>query len=360
MSVPFRGASLRKEAERWCRRFGAPGVAVARFDRGGLVEVASAGFSDLESGRIARPKTTWHWFSVTKVLTASLVADAALRGALDLEEAVHRHLSDFRPRAPDGGRPEIAIHRLASHTSGLPNPPPLLSLRRPEDPSIDPQHRVKRFMRWWGRLASSPGARSRYSNLGYVVLGEALAAATGETYRSWARTLLADLGLRADLEWTPALVPDRATGYLDRHAPLTLALELAGAHRVRGPSAGPLRAYGPIVMDASAAGGLVGDVTDVARWLTSHLSPAHGPLHPEVAGRLVQPAKLSSGRPAEHGLGWLVGPDERVSHQGSGLGFSAEVRLYPKRGTGVAAVTNRSGRIDPLFTPISALVDAAE
>ncbi len=335
---------MKPELLRFCKDHGAPGVAAVIFDRTGVLNADAAGFADLTGGREATTETAWAWFSVTKMVTAELL----LSSGLDLETPVAAFLPWFRPiyfgAGSKRGQPPIPLGLLASHGSGMPNPPPLRSLRRPQDSPTPGRVRVERFLRWRGRLSAAPGTRALYSNLGYVVLGEALASAAALPITELIERHLFRLHRGAALDWSRAARP--ATAYLVRGAPYTWLLEAVGAWRVRGPAAGPFRAYGPLVMDAAAAGGLVATVLEVGAHFSRYFEPE--------LSLLTRPVPLRDGS-ARFGLGWWLAPGGQVEHGGSGLGFSAHVRLDPARGLGAAAVTNQSGNRGPMFEPIEAL-----
>jgi D-alanyl-D-alanine-carboxypeptidase/D-alanyl-D-alanine-endopeptidase len=123
--------------------------------------------------------------SFTKVLTGTALMRMAAAGLLDADDPVERWL----PAVPGTG---ITLRHLAAHTSGLPRlPPGAVRLRDPYAAfDADALHRLL------GRLDSvlvrPPGRQEEYSNLGYAVLGAALAGAAGAPYEE----LLAEHVLR--------------------------------------------------------------------------------------------------------------------------------------------------------------------
>jgi CubicO group peptidase (beta-lactamase class C family) len=131
----------------------APNAAVAVLGRTG--ELGSTGTRERE----------FRWASVTKPVTAYACLVAAEEGTLDLDE----------PAGPPGS----TVRHLLAHASGLP-----FDGARPVAP---------------------PGERRVYSNTGFEVLAETLAARAGMPFADYLRAgVLEPLGLRAGLRGSPA------------------------------------------------------------------------------------------------------------------------------------------------------------
>ncbi|MBN8997584.1 MAG: beta-lactamase family protein [Rhizobiales bacterium] len=79
----------------------------------------AAGFADREARIPMREDTIFRLSSITKPMVAATALAMIERGKLALDDKVSRFLPAFRPKAPDGSVPEISIHQLLTHTSGL-------------------------------------------------------------------------------------------------------------------------------------------------------------------------------------------------------------------------------------------------
>lgn len=120
---------------------------VADWPVGGLA-VAVLGPSGVLDRFETRPARTFHWASVTKIVTALTVLDACADGTVALDDPVP--LDD----GADGSQPTgITVAHLLAHAAGLP------------------------FDR--GAPVAAPGTRRTYSNYGYQLLGEHVARAAG-------------------------------------------------------------------------------------------------------------------------------------------------------------------------------------
>ena len=114
-----------------------------------------------------------------------------------------------------------------------------------------------------------------------------------------------------------------------------------------GKRTGDYLALEPFEMDAPACSGLIGPVTEAARFLTVHTAPG-GLLSPSSVSRMQQ-VDLR-GKPYDLGLGWFRPVAQRdapwVEHFGGGGGFWNVLRVYPERELGVAVMGNTTHRWD--------------
>ena len=138
----------------------------------GLVEMDGAVAPD--------ERTLFEIGSITKVFTATLLADMHLKGEVDLDDPASKYLpSTVILRSRDGV--DVTLRHLATHSSGLPRIP---SNFAPEDSrSGNPyaNYAVEDLYAFLSerRLASTPGVVHNYSNLGMGLLGHVLALAAG-------------------------------------------------------------------------------------------------------------------------------------------------------------------------------------
>jgi CubicO group peptidase (beta-lactamase class C family) len=160
--------------------------------RGGerLVEVC-VGAADRASGVPVTPATRFGTASTTKMFTACAVVSLVRDGALTFESRV----VDVLPagRRPSTLRPEVTVHHLLCHTSGIADyyeedeeSPAYtgdygaLWTSRPSYALTRPAH----FLPLFRDLAPHrpPGERFQYSNAGYVLLGLVVEELTGRPY----------------------------------------------------------------------------------------------------------------------------------------------------------------------------------
>lgn len=109
--------------------------------------------------------TIYDLASVTKVVaTTTMAALLYERGLLDLDRPVFASLPEIA--ADDRAKKAITFRHLLSHSSGLPGYIPLFEHCQNKAQLLQALGRVS--------LTAAPGERSEYSDLGFILLGEAL------------------------------------------------------------------------------------------------------------------------------------------------------------------------------------------
>ncbi|MGV3553002.1 serine hydrolase domain-containing protein [Rhizobium sp.] len=161
------------------------GVVMLVHRNGEPVYRRAAGLADREAGIPVAFDTIFRMASVTKPIVAATALAMVERGLIALTDPVASHLPWFRPPLADGTVPDISIHHLLTHTSGLMYNPMLEQL--PEDLRITQgiSDTNLDFEANFGRhnsipLAFPPGTQWAYS-FATDILGAVIAAVHGGT-----------------------------------------------------------------------------------------------------------------------------------------------------------------------------------
>src|SRR5438105_12399524 len=135
-----------------------------------------------QNGGDARPldgDTVFEIASVTKVFTALLLADMVEKNEVALSDPASKYLTAVTIKLPERNGHLITLLDLATHTSGLPfmpaDAPPFSDPTAAKYSTGD----LKRYLASY-QLTRDIGSDWDYSNIGYWVLSEALAARTGK------------------------------------------------------------------------------------------------------------------------------------------------------------------------------------
>jgi len=324
-----------------------PGLSAAAVCEERVVWAGAAGLADLASGAPARPESVYLWFSMTKIVTATAVLQLAEQDALGLDTPVTDYLPEF-PRAA----PPVTVRHLLSHSSGLSNPIPVRWVRPADSSRPDSRAFMDRLLERHGKLKSRPGETARYSNLGYVVLGEVVAAASGIPYIDYVRqNVLASLGMRqTDFVYRPDLEAMAATGYQLRRSALTPLFRLMLPKGIVGPVQGRFVSFNRFIVDGPPYGGLIGPAVDAGRFLALHTSGGRlgdGTILSPDSVRAMQEI-TATGPKLTVGLGWFryrSAPRDApyfLEHLGGGGGFFNTMRIYPEEGLGIVVMGNAS------------------
>ncbi|PZF84272.1 serine hydrolase domain-containing protein [Jiangella anatolica] len=261
--------------------------------------------------------------SVSKALTGLLYADALDRG----EVRPGSTLGELLP-LDDAPVAAVRLDALSTHRGGLPRLP---AAARPWRRTVElMRHGVNPYRESLDELFAQartvrvrPSPKPRYSNLGFELLGHAVAAAAGTTYADLVQQRLA-----GPLELTGLYVPDDAS----RLRPTALAGRSRGG-RPREPWANA--ALGP-------AGGVRASIADLARLIDALLdgtAPGMAALDPVT--------RFGAG--TRIGAGWVTTTVRGRSvtwHNGATGGFRSWIGLDRAADTGVAILSATAASVD--------------
>jgi CubicO group peptidase (beta-lactamase class C family) len=251
--------------------------------------------------------------SITKALTGVLLAGLVLDGTVTLEHDVSDLLALPQLRG-------VRLLDLATHRSGLPRLPrgvllgALLGHPDPYRPFDE-----RRLLATIPAPARAPGARASYSNLGFAVLGLALAAVTGRSYET--------------------LVTERVLG------PLGMANSaFSDLSATRGHDRFGLPVPNCQMTGFAACGGVRSTATDLSLLAHAVLSPPDKPVGAAV--RLATEPHATWSGERSIGLGWMI-ERETVWHNGGTAGTYAWLGACQARQT--AAVVLATSPARPAF-----------
>ncbi len=281
-------------------------------------------FGKLDDGKAPDGDTVYEIGSITKTFTATLLAQAVLAGRVTLDEPVAQLLPDFK--IPSRGGKEITLGELGTQHSGLPLLPSNMLPKDPANPYADYDvAKLKAFLAGY-ELPRDPDAAYEYSNVGFGLLGYALAQSEHTTYDA-----LAD-----DRIFKPLGMTTSGTAFTD-----AMRAHLAPGHDTMGQ---PAKNWD---LDALAgAGAIRSSGADMLRYLKANIGVDPSPL--TAAMKLAQQPRSDLPKTGRIGLAWMTTPQGIVWHNGgtggyrSFLGFTADGRH------GVVILTNTAVEVDDL------------
>ncbi len=315
---------------------GLPGCSVAALGPDGRVGSAACGSGSL--GRAGRPLGEASRFrvgSLTKLATALAVLDLRDAGRLSLDEPVWRWLP-----AP-AGRPPITLRHLLSHRAGLIRG----AYRADAGESGEPR----------ARCVFAPGAKFKYSNLGFELAAAVVERASGQPFVDYVRRrVLGAAGASgADFDERPG---GRATAGADFDGGGERVVETTGYQRaqyreivVPGDPLCPAPAY----QMGLGSTGLRCSPADYCRLLAA------------AAGRF----RLHLERPAagaDQAGGWGLGVararlfgEDCLCLTGGHFGYTSYALWLPGRGLGGVATANRGSALPALIPLLHDLLAGA-
>ena len=299
------------------------GIVVGVIGPGGR-RVISYGHRNQGDPRAVDGDTAFEIASVTKVFTALLLADMVRKGDVALADPVAKYLP--AAKIPERNGRSITLLDLATHTSGLPFMPDELPALSDATATKYGAAQIYQFLAGY-KLSRDTGAQWDYSNIGYWLLGEALAARAGMDFESLLRTRV--------------ILPLKLTSTAVTVSPGMKARLAVGHNAALQPS--PSLSSVPMLAVMPAAGGLVSTVNDLLTFLRATMGYERAPLGPAMT------AMLSTRRPGpargqEQALGWVLiteNGDQLIFHDGGSLGYASAVAWDPKARVGVVVLSNQ-------------------
>jgi len=333
---PLSTAAAKKEMRALLDRAfpaGEPGAAVIVVKGGQVLLREGRGLADAELGVAAAPGHLFRIGSLTKQFTAVGLLLLAEEGKLALADPVTKYVDGL---AEAYGK--VTLAHLLSHTGGVPSYTDLPGWQKlwRTDLSLAELLGLTRDL----PLDFAPGARWKYSNTGYLLLGAVIERASGLDYAEFVRRRIAEpLALRRTMyDETERLVPGRAKGYVRAGEAWAPAPYLSMTH--------PL-----------SAGGLLSTVDDLAAWEAALQAGRLLPL-PALA-RARTPVELADGQASGYGFGWAIDLLEgrpTAEHGGGIPGFTSYALSVPSERLFVAVLTNRAA---PSPSPSQVATDLA-
>jgi CubicO group peptidase (beta-lactamase class C family) len=301
-------------------------------------ELLDAGYSlaDRVTRTANTPQTRFCIASIGKLFTAVAIAQLAQQHKLSFDAPAGDYLTGLAPAIGE----HVTIANLLDMTSGLGNT--VLGRRNPPRTLARMVALIARE-----RPHFTPGARFRYSNDGYVLLGAVIQDVSGETYSNYIREHVfqpAEMTHTAYRVYTPAQVAGMAHGYALTGSSLQ---DISNMPQIANPSGG---AYST-----------VGDLLNFARALLDHRMLGAAMTRTILTPRVNSPQP--GGPPVDkytYGFSYQqLSGVTFVGHNGGTPGYEGEIDIYPHTGNIVIVLTNQDQTMVPAIQQSEALITGA-
>jgi CubicO group peptidase (beta-lactamase class C family) len=309
-------ASLQSRLDQLAVRHHVPGAVVGVLS-GGEATLAATGVINHRTGVETTTDTLFQIGSVTKVWTATALAQLVAERRLDIDDPVRRHLPEFRVADPETSE-RVTIRHLLCHTSGIAG-----------DLFVDTGRGDDCVERYVGECADLEqvhplGATISYCNSGYVVLGRILEVLDGTTWdRVMRRRLYKPLGLQRTVTMPEhALLHRTAVGHVVAPEGTVGVTPIWSLPRSTGP-----------------AGAITSSAGDVLAFAAMHLSDDG--LRWMQEPQVTLPDRWMLGD--QWALGWILMDWEGgrvIGHDGSTTGQTAFLRIVPDAGVAIVLLCN--------------------
>jgi CubicO group peptidase (beta-lactamase class C family) len=304
------------------------GIVVGLVDEKGI-RIISYGKPSLKSDQTVNGDTVFEIGSVTKVFTATLLADMVERGEVSLNDPISKYLPKS-VKTPTRNGKEITLLDLSTQTSGLPRLPGNFAPKDIQNPYAD--YSVEQMYAFLSSytLTRDIGSQYEYSNLGVGLLGHLLTLRAGKDYETLVRTRICQ-PLKMDstrVKLTPEMQARLATG----HNPALLPVPNWDLPTLAG------------------AGALRSTVNDMLKFVAANLGLNKSPLL--AAMQMTHQSRHDTETPdLEIGLNWHIlkkFDTVIVWHNGGTGGYHSFIGFDPKARKGVVVLSNSTNDIDDI------------
>ncbi|WP_083435053.1 serine hydrolase [Rhodopirellula islandica] len=302
-----------------------PSFSIALVADGKVVSSAGFGFQDTSKTVPASGQTVYRVGSISKLLTDVALMQLVEKGELDLDQPIQKVLPEFKI-ADAEHTSKITLRQLTQHRAGIVRESPVGNYFDPTEPSLEATV---------ASLASTPsvyapGSRTKYSNAGVSVIGQAVERAAGMPHPDYVREqVLKPLGMKhTSFEKDKALAKHTADGWM------------WGYDR-------PAFAAPEFLLGTGPAGNLYSSVEDLAQF-SLFVMGQHPKKILEDASltEMLQPGETPDGKPLPYGIGFRISDfhgHRRVGHGGAVYGFSTQLEILPAEQIAVIAASSLDG-----------------
>ncbi len=270
------------------------------------------GLASVEHDVPNTPHTKYRLGSITKQFTAMAVLILQQQGKLNVHDRIKKYLPDA-PKTWDA----ITIEHLLTHTSGIFNYTESPEFLKTLPVRVSLTELIAKFRD--KPLNFKPGEKFRYSNSGYIVLGQIIETASGQNYASFLKQAIFDPLAMTESGYDNAItiLKHRASGYTRR-----LGVLLTNCDYID-------------MSIPHAAGALYSTTGDLLKWdqalYTEKLLPR------QALDAMFTPHKDN------YGYGWIIDKKfglTRYEHGGGIMGFVTIIERYPDEKLLVVALSN--------------------
>lgn len=304
-----------------------PGIQYARSNPDGTIQSYHFGLSDIEKNNPVDEKTVFKAFSATKVITAIAILQLYEKGLLKLDKHIQTYLLQYNFTK------NITIRQALTHSAGLSSNPMVSEIH------LESEHNDFVFDKWDEsyiranlEIKETSGKKKKYSNFGYLILGEIISKVSGMEYQAYVEKYIIDKLPLAGNYMGFNNSNNAAMGYLKRHTIWSLMYHFIVDKKFWGKKTRKWTEVNPMYLNGPSYGGLSCNSQALLILGMELIKDNSALLNNKTSKLLFTPQKNIDGKPLKHSLG-LWQRTENVEtyffHPGGGGGYSCELRIYP-------------------------------
>ena len=327
-----------------------PSAAVAVLHGNEIIYEKAFGYDDAQQQRPSSVHSVYHLFSLSKIITATVMLQLVEEGRVSLDTKLSEHFSRFKARY-DGEDVNVTLQQLLSHSSGITDDGGNISY-------MFNDARYAQMLSYEGALPEfveldyAPGSEAKYSNAEYIIAGYLIEKLTGNSFEEAVyRRVLRPAGMHeTGFEYDDAMASREVFGTLRMFSGVDLAMRMMLSEETKSHYEGTMLWLNRFYIPWAPAGGLVGSLHDMALFMRAYHSltlfglPAYEAF---MHGPIARVESIFSPYDSTHfGLGWYYIENEGETfyqHQGVGPGYRTIIRMYPGNELSLVILTNQTG-----------------
>lgn len=281
--------------------------------------IKSFGYANLENKEPVTPSSLFELASCSKAFTALAVQNLIQEKKITMDSDVTDYLPWFYVSYKD--KPvEITIRQLLYHTSGMPWQ--TISTIPASNSKTALEMTVKNVV--GTSLNEAPGKQFEYATINYDILALIIEKVSGISFEHYLRKNVLDkLNLKQTFIGAQADRAQMTTGY-----------------KISFLEARPYSA--PIFKGNNAAGYIISNASDIAKWLNLQLGLSKSEMYPLIKATQLRDETVPPHGNSSYGMGWEVSlsGNGEIMHTGLNPNFTSFISLKPNQKIGIAVLAN--------------------
>lgn len=309
---------IENEVPKMIKKGGIPGLSLI-IVKDGQYNILNYGYADIAQNQKVKPGTLFQLGSCSKAFTALAVLKLQQEHRLSVNDDISAYIPWMRPTYKGKVVP-IKISQLLHHTSGI-------SWKTiSKIPQSDESDALKKNIQQIAdtKLVHLPGSKFEYATINYDILALIIEKISGLSFEEYLqRNVLDQLNLKHTTIGKPKQVAALAKGY-------------------KVSFFEPREYLAPVFKGNNAAGYVISDGEDIARWLMFQM----GLIKSDLSGLAIETQKgdesVAQKNDSFYAMGWersLNGRNE-VSHGGLNPNYTSFIAFKPDQKIGIALLAN--------------------
>ncbi len=299
----------------------------------------SFGYNDANKTQATDTKSVYHIYSLTKILTATLVMRLIEEKKIGLHDPLTKYFPNLKVEF-EGKEQNITVLNLLNHSSGI----------------TDRSSEIREMLQGYERdtpatLPYAVGSEAKYSNTEYIILAQIAEQVTDKNFETLIKEyILTPTNMtRSDFTYNEHIKANQVYGTIPFFSGIGTVMKLMLDDKYQDFYEGWTLWLKEFDIAWKPAGGLVASIEDMTKFLQAYQS---NKLFSKATKELFINQKsvpvdswISSQDEVYFGICWYHITDKGnffYQHQGVGAGFRTIIRIYPKYDISFAILTSQT------------------